>query len=84
MIKKPLYILLLFLISLDLIAGESMGCILAKAKLQTSIEMQKDYEEKQRYYRQENGGTSVNYEIGLKISQEDEREARAEVNRKCN
>ena len=83
--KKSLYFLILSLISLDSIAGESMGCIWAKAKLETAIKMQKEYEEKQLDYRRANGAatSSAKYEIGLEISKEDEREARAEVLRKC-
>lgn len=60
-----------------------MGCIWAKAKLKTAIEMQNEYYEKQAYYRRENGGSSDKYEFGLKASREDEKEAKAEVARKC-
>ena len=31
--------------------NKSMGCNWAEARLKTAIEMQKDYEEKQSYYR---------------------------------
>lgn len=71
------------MVSLNSIADESFGCIWAKAKLETAIEMQEKYAEKQRYYVKENGDESVRYEFSIESAREDEREARAEVNRKC-
>jgi hypothetical protein len=73
----------LMFVSVNAIAGESMGCIWAKAKLEAAIKMQAKYAEKQRYYVQENGSKSDSYEISIEMAREDEREARAEVNRKC-
>jgi hypothetical protein len=64
--------------------GESMSCNWAEAKLNTAIKMQTDNEEKQSYYARENGYRSDSYEIELQILRENEREARAEVKRKCN
>ncbi|MBI5556191.1 MAG: hypothetical protein HY885_00980 [Deltaproteobacteria bacterium] len=69
--------------SFNAIAGESMGCRWAKAKLETAIKMQADYAEKQRFYVKENGRESDNYKFSIESAREDEREARAEVNRKC-
>ena len=74
----------LMFVSVNAIAGESYGCIWAKAKLETAIKMQAEYAEKQRYYVKENGSKSDSYEISIQVVRENEREARAEVNRKCN
>ena len=81
--KRTVLLLALTIPSFGAIAGESMGCIWVKAKLETAIEMQADYEEKQEYYVKENGKKSQSYEIGLEMAKEDEREARAEIPRKC-
>ena len=81
--KILLLFVVLSMVSANAIAGKTMGCIWAEAKLDTAIKMQADYEEKQRYYVKENGSKSDSYEFGKESAHEDEREARAEVNRKC-
>ena len=81
--KAGLLFATLSLASFAAFGGESFGCMWAKAKLETAIEMQSDYKEKQRFYVEENGSKSPRYELGLESAREDEREARAEVNRKC-
>ena len=63
--------------------AKSFGCIWAESKLKTAIEMQADYAEKQRFYVRENGRKSDRYEWGINNARESEREARAEVKRKC-
>jgi len=81
--RKSLIFIILSMVSIDAIAGKSFGCIWAEAKLETAIDSQKEYAEKQRYYVKENGSKSVSYEVSIEYARENEREARAEVNRKC-
>ncbi|MDP3333653.1 MAG: hypothetical protein Q8Q40_05540 [Methylococcaceae bacterium] len=81
--KISLLLIALSMVPVNAIAGKPLGCIWAEAKLETAIKMQADYAEKQRYYVKENGSESDRYEFGIESAREDEREARAEVNRKC-
>lgn len=82
--KIPFLFMTLSIASVNAIAGDSFGCQWAKAKLQTAIKMQEDYSEKQRYYVRENGNRSDKYSYIMESAREDEREARAEIGRKCN